>query len=95
MKNTMNERNWITRAAAKVKHFHGRDYCGYLTPSEVIGLYDAKFIRQTPTASPHYMDWVRARRDQGNSVPNWHYFQLVKDTPFAEAVAARIKVKRG
>ena len=95
MKNTTNKRDWVTRVAAKVTHFYDREYCGYLTPSEIIGLYDSGYIKQNPGSSLEQLDWIRAKRAAGNSSPNWHYFLIAKNTPFAEAVAARIKNKRG
>ena len=83
-----------TVVAAKVQHHNGREYCGYLTPSEIIGLHDAKYIRQTPSSSPDQLDLIRSKRDTGNSSPSWHYFLIAKDTVFSEAVSNRIEDKR-
>jgi hypothetical protein len=87
------DRNWITRVAAKVNHHHGRDYCGYLTPSEIMNLYKARYVVPS-TGRTFDAEWTRKKIAAGESSPSWHYFQITKDTPFSVALANRIPTKR-
>lgn len=79
----------IDRVSAKVRHFHGRQYCAYMTPDEIIKLHDGGSIKFADGSS-NTLDYIRGKRAKGESNPHWHYFEIKKDTPFEKAVLKRL-----
>lgn len=64
------------RTIAKLKHNGGREWCGYLTPAEILAICAAGAeTRQDSTVA-------RAKQDKaaGDSTPTWFYFQARKNS---------------
>jgi hypothetical protein len=64
------------KTKAKLKHNGGREWCGYLTPAEILAICAAGAeTRQDSTVS-------QAKRDKadGRSTPTWFYFQARKNS---------------
>lgn len=59
----------------KCGHFHGREWCGALLPTEIITLLDAGAI----AAHPEEEHLARRMLDEGHSIPLWFYFTPPKD----------------
>jgi len=62
----------LQRAERKVKHRSGREWCGYLTPSEVVALVaDGATLVNNHKGELQYLQSEIAR---GISNPRWTYF---------------------
>lgn len=62
----------LQRAERKVKHFSGREWCGYLTPSEVLAIIadGARLVNDHKGT----LQYVQSEVDRGISNPRWTYF---------------------
>lgn len=62
----------LQRAERKIKHFSGREWCGYLTPSEVIAIVadGARLVND----HKGMLQYVQNEIVRGVSNPRWTYF---------------------
>lgn len=69
--------NNLRRAERKVRRLNKREWCGYLTPSEMLALVQDG-ARPTPNNQTMY-DYHLERRERGESSPSWFYFYPSKE----------------
>jgi len=70
----MNKRNRVAEIAVrKLRRFGGREWCGYLTPAEVVYLLD-KGCKLTET-NKYKEELARTWFGSGEGHASWYYFQ--------------------
>ncbi len=62
----------------KIIHMHGRQWGGYLTPSEIVLLY--QMGARSDGGTFNNLDYAKKRVKEGNSAPYWFYFTLSEKT---------------
>ena len=67
----------LGRALGKVKHYHADQWCGYLTPSEILALLEAGAM--ATSGSGWEIAWAKRKKDSGESRPTWFYFSPRKE----------------
>ncbi len=62
----------LKRAERKIRQFQGRQWVGYLTPSEALAILD------DGASEPHqhhtWREYLQKEKDKGSSAPQWFYF---------------------
>lgn len=79
-------RNTLSRLGRKLRHQRGREWGGYLTPTEVLILVDTLKVRTNAWWKP---DRQRENKKAGRANPGWFYF-----FPSADALK-RLGIRRG
>ena len=82
------------RAVAKVRHFDGRVYCADWTAPEFLNAVKNGWVRQIEPEKHRRsakIAFADGRQRTGDMQSSWLYFHICHGTPFAHAVAKRMK----
>jgi hypothetical protein len=72
-KKQFQRRRRLQLIARKITRFDGRQWCGYLTPMEIIELVCSGIAHEY---IPHEYSRACEKRDRGESNPTWFYFRI-------------------
>lgn len=68
------EKRILNCAKSKVKHIYKREWCGFLTPCEIIALCGAGVHPR----NKYSIEYAQRDKDAGESRSTWFYFQIGK-----------------
>jgi hypothetical protein len=62
----------LKRAERKIRQFQGKQWVGYLTPSEALAILDDGATQHQ--SEMYQREYLQGQKDKGSSAPQWFYF---------------------